>query len=57
MNYAAEFEKYLKEDGRRDSTILSYVGDIAGFLKYLTTKAVHLMGSLLGFSLPVISST
>ncbi len=31
MNYAAEFEKYLKEDGRRDSTILSYVGDIAGF--------------------------
>ena len=38
MDFVAEFEKYLKEDGKRDSTILSYVGDVQGFLKYLTTR-------------------
>ena len=49
MDYVTEFEKYLKEDGKRDSTILSYVGDIAGFLNYLSTKSSHFDGQLARF--------
>jgi len=49
MNYVAEFERYLREDGKSSSTILSYVGDIAGFLKYLTTKGTSFDGQLARF--------
>ncbi len=33
MNYVAEFERYLREDGKSSSTILSYVGDMLGILQ------------------------
>ncbi|HHV27975.1 MAG TPA: integrase, partial [Tissierellia bacterium] len=35
MDYVAEFERHLFEDGKSPSTILSYVGDIKGFLAHL----------------------
>ena len=49
MNYVAEFERYLREDGKSSSTILSYVGDIAGFLEYLTAKGTSFDGQLVRF--------
>jgi len=49
MDYAVEFEKYLKEDGKRDSTILSYVGDVQGLLEYLTAKGTTFDGQLARF--------
>lgn len=49
MDYVLEFEKYLKEDGKRDSTILSYVGDVQGFLNYLSTKGNHFNGQIVRF--------
>ena len=49
MDYVTEFEKYLKEDGKRDSTILSYVGDVQGFLEYLTAKGTTFDGQLVRF--------
>jgi len=49
MDFVAEFEKYLKEDGKRDSTILSYVGDVQGFLNYLSTKGTSFDGQLVRF--------
>ena len=49
MDYVAEFERYLREDGKNSSTILSYSGDIAGFLEYLTTKGTTFDGKLARF--------
>lgn len=49
MDYVLEFEKYLKEDGKRDSTILSYTGDVRGFLDYLASKESTFHGQIVRF--------
>src|SRR5690554_1141848 len=49
MDHVLEFEKYLKEDGKRDSTILSYTGDVRGFLDYLASKGSPFHGQIVRF--------
>ena len=49
MDYVIEFKKYLKEDGKRDSTILSYTGDVRGFLDYLASKGSPFHGRMARF--------
>ncbi len=43
------FEEYLVTDGKGTKTILSYTGDIKGFLEWLGTKNVNFIGSLTRF--------
>ena len=49
MDHVLEFEKYLTEDGKRDSTILSYTGDVRGFLDYLASKGSPFHGQIVRF--------
>lgn len=49
MDYIEEFETYLKEDGKRNSTILSYTGDVRGFLDYVASKGSPFHGQIARF--------
>ena len=40
------YETYLMEEGKVESTIDSYVGDIRGFLEFLESKKVSFRGNL-----------
>ena len=42
-----EFEEDLLSDGKADTTIISYVGDIRGFLEWIKTKGIDFMGGKL----------
>ncbi len=46
MNLIDQFRQYLADDGKSDSTIVSYVGDIQGFVEYLQSKGVEFEGQL-----------
>lgn len=49
MDYVAKFEEHLLEDGKSPSTVLSYVGDIRGFVEYLDSKGNKFDGQLARF--------
>lgn len=51
MDYVAEFERHLFEDGKSPSTILSYVGDIKGFLAHLESQGNRFDGKLTRISI------
>jgi len=51
MDYVAEFERHLFEDGKSPSTILSYVGDIKGFLAHLESQGNRFGGQLTRLSI------
>lgn len=44
-----DFKTYLIEDGKSPKTIQSYVGDVAGLLKYLETMGTEFEGNLKRF--------
>ena len=44
-----EFKTFLMEDGKSNTTIQSYVGDVTGLLKYLKTMGVEFDGELKRF--------
>ena len=46
MDLVDQFRQYLVEDGKSPATIVSYVGDIRGFLRYLGGKGVKFDGAL-----------
>jgi integrase/recombinase XerD len=46
MELVDQFPQYLVEDGKSPATIVSYVGDIRGFLRYLGVKGVEFDGAL-----------
>ncbi len=41
-----QFKQYLLDDGKSDSTITSYIGDVQGFVEYLKGKGVEFNGQL-----------
>lgn len=49
MDLISQFKHYLMEDGKSNSTIVSYVGDIKGFMKFLSNKGVEFGGQLQRF--------
>ena len=49
MNFITEFERYLYEDGKSPATILSYVGDVRGFLRFLSSNDHTFDGQLTRF--------
>ncbi len=49
MDFITEFERYLYEDGKSPATILSYVGDVKGFLKFLSSNDHTFDGQLTRF--------
>ena len=44
-----EFKTFLMEDGKSNTTMQSYVGDVVGLLKYLKTMGVEFVGELKRF--------
>lgn len=46
MDLVDQFRQYLVEDGKSPATIVSYVGDIQGFLRCLGGKGVEFDGAL-----------
>ncbi|MED5053040.1 tyrosine-type recombinase/integrase [Anoxybacillus rupiensis] len=50
MNLIESFKQWLTEEGKSPKTIESYVGDVEGFQKYLTEKAVDTSQPLSRFS-------
>ncbi|WP_238882329.1 tyrosine-type recombinase/integrase [Clostridium sp. YIM B02551] len=48
-DFVEKFKRYLKEDGKSQKTIESYVGDIAGFVTYLQSMEVKFQGELKRF--------
>ena len=46
MDLVDHFRQYLVEDGKSPATIVSYIGDIRGFLRYLGGKGVEFDGAL-----------
>ena len=38
MNLVKDFEQWLVEEGKAQTTIESYIGDVKGFQKYLNEK-------------------
>lgn len=48
MGYVDAFKKYLQEDGKSETTALSYVRDVTGFVTFLAEKESHLLVKLQG---------
>jgi len=51
MNYIESFESHLREQGKADKTIQSYIGDTAQFLTYLESKELSFDGILNRFTI------
>jgi integrase/recombinase XerD len=48
-DFVEKFRRHLKEDGKSQKTIESYVGDIAGFVAYMENMGVKFQGELKRF--------
>lgn len=49
IDFVEKFKKYLKEDGKSQKTIESYVGNIGGFVSYIQNMGVKFQGELKRF--------
>lgn len=46
MEYISVFENYLRENGKAEKTIESYIGDVRGYTKLLSEKGITFDGKL-----------